>query len=39
MVKRKTPSGGSFDFDEFAEENNLRKAIELANQQADYRSL
>lgn len=39
MAKKKPASGGGFDFEEFADEVNLRKARDLSKQQLNYRSI
>lgn len=39
MAKKKASDGGSFDFEELAKEEGIRKAKDLAKQQSSYRSL
>lgn len=39
MAKKKPPSSGGFNFEEFADDEGIRKARDMAEQQANYRSL
>lgn len=39
MSKKKSSDGGSFDFDDLVKEEGIQKGKDLANQQANYRSI